>query len=140
MEELTKNNIGNITELECILAFTKMGYQVSLPYGGQARYDFIAEKNGKFLRIQVKTSTDKKDYLEFSCTNSHYVKGHHIHTKYSSDEIDYFATTCRGQCFIVPITECSAGKRLRFTTPRNNQTKGISFAKDYTLEEVSKIL
>ena len=61
MEELTKNNIGNITELECILAFTKMGYQVSLPYGGQARYDFVAEKDGKFLRIQVKTSTDKED-------------------------------------------------------------------------------
>lgn len=130
--------MGNITELSCILAFTAAGYQVSLPYGGQARYDFLVDINGKILRVQVKTATvsDNQEYIKFDCRNSAYKQGHHVHKTYSEDEIDYFATFYNGVCYLVPISECSAEKRLRFIPPKNNQTVGINFAKDYELKEV----
>jgi hypothetical protein len=39
---------GNITELMCIAGFTELGYQVSIPYGDSAKYDFVVDVNGKF--------------------------------------------------------------------------------------------
>ena len=140
MEQINTNKIGNITELQCILAFESYGWTVSLPFGGQARYDFLAEKNGKILRIQVKTSRmDKEDnaYLEFSCRSSHYIGGKHIHTKYSKNDIDYFATFQQGKVYLVPVEECS-DKKLRFKPTKNGQIKGINWAVSYELEEVLK--
>ena len=61
---------GIITELECITAFNKLGYKVSIPYGEDSRYDFIADINGKLIRVQVKTSKYKdetKNAIIFSC-------------------------------------------------------------------------
>lgn len=137
---MNKCHIGNTTELQCILAFTQLGYQVSLPYGGQARYDFLVDIKGKILKIQVKTSHGNEDnsYLEFECRNSKYKNGHHVHTKYSDGEIDYFATFYNNQCYLIPASECSTEKRLRFIPPKNGQIKNICFAKDYELKEVLK--
>lgn len=42
---------GNITEIETILAFMKLGYNVLTPYGDCERYDLVADVNGKFLKI-----------------------------------------------------------------------------------------
>ena len=48
---------GNVTEIETILAFMKLGYNVLTPYGDCERYDLVADVNGKFLKIQCKTSS-----------------------------------------------------------------------------------
>lgn len=131
---------GSLTELKCMTAFMENGYEVNVPFGNHARYDFVADINGKMIRVQVKTSVANDDYLEFSCTNSHYVKGRHVHSRYGKNEIDYFATYCKDKCYLIPVTECSTEKRLRFNKPKNNQTKGISFVEDYELSEVIKSL
>ena len=36
-----KKQKGNLTELQCLTAFTELGYTVSIPYGDCAKYDFI---------------------------------------------------------------------------------------------------
>ena len=53
---MNTKRIGNITEMEVMLAFVKQGYNVLIPYGDCERYDFVADVNGKFLRVQVKTA------------------------------------------------------------------------------------
>lgn len=53
-------SIGNIVELQCISKFIELGYEVSIPYGNGAKYDFIADVNGKFLRIQCKSCSNPK--------------------------------------------------------------------------------
>jgi hypothetical protein len=63
-----------------------------------------------------------------------------MHARYTKDEIDYFATFWDNRCYLVPIEETSTEKRLRFEPPKNGQVKGISFAKDYLVEEVLKKL
>lgn len=40
---LTPKQKGNLTELKCISAFYELGYQCSIPYGENSRYDFIAD-------------------------------------------------------------------------------------------------
>ena len=60
---------GNITELETMLAFMKLGYNVLTPYGDCERYDFVVDINGKFYKIQSKTSKsdDNDASFSFSC-------------------------------------------------------------------------
>lgn len=129
--------IGNITELEVLTYITKLGYQVSIPFGDRERYDQIWDINGKLLRVQVKTSHLIDDNaIQFSCYSSHRKEGRSIKSKYTSDEIDYFATFWNNKCYLIPVAETSNEKTLRFAPPKNGQIKGISFAIEYEVEGV----
>lgn len=140
-EQMNSKRKGNITEVECMLCFMKAGYNVLTPYGDCERYDFVADVNGKFYKIQVKTShslNEENTGFSFSCRSSHRVNGKSVNEKYLADEIDYFATMFNGQCYVIPQSECGAEKRLRLTPPKNGQIRGVSFAKDYELEVIMK--
>lgn len=136
---MTSKDIGNITEVSCMLEFMKLGYPVLTPYGDCQKYDFVVEINNKFYKIQSKTSNDNyidEGYIIFRCDNTTTKNGNVIHHQYTKDEIDFFSTFYNGKCYLVPVNECSREKRLRFTPPKNGQTKGITFAQDYELEKV----
>ena len=138
---MNSKQIGNITEVECMLAFMRAGYNVLTPYGDCERYDFVVDVNGKFYKIQVKTShalDEECSGFSFSCRSSHRIQGKVVNEKYLADEIDYFATMFNGQCYVIPQEECGAEKRLRFIPPKNGQTRGVYFAKDYELEVIIK--
>ncbi len=134
---------GNVTELEVLTYITKLGYQVSIPFGDRERYDQIWDIKGKLLKIQVKTSRyidEEENGIKFSCRSNTKVGGKIQHARYTKDEIDYFATFFKGKCYMVPVEETSTEKTLRFNLPKNGQKKGISFAEDYLVEEVLKTL
>ena len=136
---MTSKDVGNITEVSCMLEFMKLGYPVLTPYGDCQRYDFVVEINNKFYRIQSKTANDayiNEGYIVFRCDNTTTKNGKVVHHSYDENEIDYFSTFYGGKCYLVPVNECSREKRLRFTTPKNGQTKGITFASEYELEKV----
>lgn len=135
---MNTKQIGNITEVESMLHFLKLGINVLRPYGDCERYDFVIDLNGKFYRIQVKTSTlsDDGKSIMFSCKSSHRKNGNIVNEKYTSDDIDYFVTTWNGKCYMVPIGECKNIKILRFSKAKNNQRKNISFARDYEIGKV----
>ena len=136
---MTSKDVGNITEVSCMLEFMKLGYPVLTPYGDCQRYDFVVEINNKFYRIQSKTANDAyidEGYIVFRCDNTTTKNGKVVHHSYDENEIDYFLTFYDGKCYLVPVNECSREKRLRFTTPKNGQTKGITFASEYELEKV----
>ncbi len=143
MEELESKQKGIITELQCITAFNQLGYHISIPYGENSRYDFIADINSKLIRVQVKTSHYKnelKNSILFSCRSTRKNMTASRQVRYTSEEIDYFCTYFNDKCYLVPVDECSSEKTLRFEPPLNGQTKGISFAIDYELEkQIEKI-
>lgn len=128
---------GNLTELQCLAAFTENECGVSIPYGDNSKYDFIADVDGKLLKIQVKTSSyvnEEQTAIKFSCRSTHLNCKGVSNVKYSKDEIDYFATYWENKCYLIPVEECSTQKNLRLTdTTKSGQVKGISFAKDYEL-------
>ena len=136
--ELNSKQKGKLTELQCITAFIQQGCSVSIPYGDDSRYDFIADIDGQLIKVQVKTSSLKRNTenaIVFSCRSTHVNCSGVKNVRYNANEIDYFATYWDNQCYIVPIEESSVEKTLRFAPPKNGQTKGIAFAKDYTLEK-----
>ena len=125
---------GNLTELQCLAAFVEQGCTVSIPYGDNAKYDFIVEIDKRLYKIQVKTSSLKDEgVIQFSCRSTHVNCTGVKNEKYSPEDVDFFATYWNGKCYIVSINECSAQKNLRFVPPKNGQVKGISFAKDYEI-------
>ena len=127
---------GNLTELQCLAAFVEQGYNVSIPYGENSKYDFIADINGFLIKIQVKTSSLKNEgAFHFSCRTTHLNSKGVTNERYSSKDVDFFATIWEGKCYLIPIEECSTEKVLRFAPPKNGQTKGVSFAKDYILAD-----
>ena len=132
---------GNITELETMLAFMKQGYNVLTPYGDCERYDFVVDAKGKFLKMQSKTShsDDNGASFKFCCRSSSRKNGKVVHYHYTEEEIDYFVTTFNGKIYLIPVGECGADKRLRILPAKNGQTRGISWAKNYELEEVIKV-
>lgn len=133
---------GNLTELQCITACYELGYNVSIPYGENSRYDFILDLNGKLLRIQVKSSHLKKNLknpnnaISFACRSSNTNASGNTYHRYTKEQIDYFATYWNGKCYLVPVNECSVEKTLWFNTPANNQKSYISMAKDYELVKI----
>ena len=133
---------GNIVEVEVMLAFLKLGINVLNPYGDCERYDFVVEINGQFYKIQCKMSQISEDGSCFSFTakSSNRVNGKSVSKPYTSEEIDFFATTYNGECYLIDVKECGVGKRLRLEKPKNNQEKNICFAEDYEIKEVLKKL
>ena len=134
---------GIITELQCITKFNELGYHISIPYGENCRYDFIADIEGRLIRVQVKTSRFKDENQEaivFACRSSHSNSTGVHYVRYTDEEIDYFATYFNHICYLIPVDECSTEKILRFAPPKNGQIKGITFAMDYELEkQIEKI-
>lgn len=138
---MNPNEKGRNTEALVLTYILGLGYSVSIPFGDKDRYDQIWDIDGKLLRVQVKTSRLKKEKnpenvsICFNCKSSINGKTR----KYSENEIDYFATYWDGRVYLVPVTECSAEKTLRFVSSQSYQPN-ICWAKDYEVEEVIKRL
>lgn len=67
-EKKTAQIVGNMSELAVMVEYSKRGYTVSIPTS-QARYDFIAEKDGRTVKVQVKHGTTfngERELLGFS--------------------------------------------------------------------------
>ena len=136
---MTSKQKGNLTELQCLSAFVEHGCGVSIPYGDNSKYDFIADIDGRLFKIQVKTSSLKdENAIKFSCRTTHVNCKGVKNERYLSNEVDFFATYWKNQCYLIPVSECSVEKILRFAPPKSGQLKGITFAKDYELAKQLK--
>lgn len=128
---MNPNITGSITETKILLKALECNYIISIPYGGHNRYDQIWDKDGKLIRIQIKTSRWKdKNHksIIFSCYSVS--NGHkHIYTK---KDVDYFATYWNDKCYLIPISDCKIEKTLWLEPPKN-KLKKCSYAKDYEL-------
>jgi hypothetical protein len=143
IEETQKK--GTLTELYCILDLTKMGIRSLTPTDEASKYDVVADLNGKFIRIQCKTSRWAKDTvvpetafcIDTSCQTTNTKKT--VRHMYSEDDIDYFYTYFQGQGYLVSINEATGTKfRWRYEYPSSGQKQGIHIADNYKIEEVIK--
>lgn len=138
MPELDSKAKGAQTELECITYLHRLGYNISIPWGDNARYDFVLDVNDKLYKIQCKTSredTEVKGVYRFNCQSTYVNSKGNRTAGYTEKDIDFFCTFIEGKCYLVPLSETSKKEKvMRFVPPKNNQTKGITFAQDYLAE------
>ena len=135
--------LGNLTELQCITGLYELGCDISIPFGNSQKYDLIMDYNNHLYKVQVKHANEKDEgaYFTFKTRwQSHNHTGY-TQTSYTKEDIDFFATWYKGNVYLIPVDECSgADKAIRIMPPKNGQTKGINFAKDYLAQEVLKKL
>ena len=139
---------GTITELNCILDFTRLGYRCLTSIEDSSKYDVVVDfGKGKFKRIQCKTASWVTDtsipktafaiHTSYQTVNTKSINRY----KYSQDDIDYFYTWFQGQGYLVSIQEASGITfRWRYEYPSTGQTQGIHIANEYKIEEVVKTI
>ena len=88
--------------------------------------------------IYVPNPDDDGASFKFSCRSCNRKDGAIVHHTYTKNEIDYFVTHYQGKSYLIPVEECGGDKRLRLQPTKNGQVRGITWAKDYELEEVVK--
>lgn len=137
-------SIGNVVELQCLAKFIELGYECSIPYGNNAKYDFIADINGKMLRIQCKSSSHPKKKneegydetaIQFSTSSQTTNTKKTTRHSYTKEQIDYFATWYNNKVYLVPVEECSTSKTLRFAPPSGGN-QNYNKAEDYEIEKI----
>ena len=130
---------GNIGEAVILAEFVKRNIQVAIPFGDNARYDLIAEFNGKLNKIQIKYCDYLSENNSMVCpcasstnhtTNKHY-------TTYVND-IDYFVfyIVTWNKLLLVPIEKIGNRKTITFRLTENGlkTVPNANYAEDYFFE------
>lgn len=106
------------------------GWRILFPVGEDNRYDLVAERGGRFVRIQVKYVTPKNGALEVNCRSSNNWSVLH----YTSEEIDAIAVyePHDKSVYFIPVKKINhSAFKLRIHDARNNQKRGVHLAKDF---------
>lgn len=130
--------IGNVTEGVVLGALLRRGYTVLLPFGAQAGYDLVLHHEGKFSRVQCKTGRLRKgvaiNFRLYSVTRDASTKK--FRTRPYKTSVEFYGVYCpdNNKTYLVPVTVLSTWQAdLRLVAPKNNQKKGVLWAKDYEM-------
>ena len=125
-----KKRKGSIAELAVATRLMKEEWHVLIPYGENTRYDLVAERDGKFVRIQVKYVTPKNGVLHVNCRSSN----NWSILPYTAKEIDAIAIyeSRTEAVYFVPIGSMrKSAMVLRLDPTRNRQKARVRFAKEF---------
>lgn len=134
---MNTKQLGTIGELKAQYDFMKVGFDVSIPIGDYCAYDLIIVKDSKIFKVQVKSCEKIIDgKMKFDLTSRNY----YIDKKYDTQDCDYFYFYCleNEQSYLYKNTENNNSRAvyIRIEPTKNNQTKGINFAKDFNFNKV----
>ena len=130
MTGVNKKIKGDVAELAVAQKFIKEGYKILFPYGENHQYDLVAEKDGKFFRVQVKYCTPKNGVLNINCKSSNNWSVLHYTEKY----IDVLAAYNPedNQVYFIPVDQINHSlMKLRISPAKNNQELRINLAENF---------
>jgi hypothetical protein len=125
-------DVGLKSEVAVLAELVKRDYRVLVPFGTNCRYDFvIAEEDGGFVRVQVKTGRYRNGAVIFNGRSVN--GGTRKARRYDKDQIDVYMVYCPelGTMYRVPVEDASGEPKLRIEPSRNGQLKGVTWASDY---------
>lgn len=106
------------------------GYKVLMPIGEDNRYGLVAERENRFIRIQVKYVTPKNGAMEVNCRSSN----NWSVLCYSEKEIDVIAAYNgkTGDIYYIPVSEINKSTfKLRIEQSKNKQKMNVHIASDF---------
>lgn len=137
---------GNIAETVILSEFVKAGFQVSVPWGENSRYDLLVDVDGRFIRVQCKTGILRKGCVQFRTNTVYKLSTGNVVRGYTKSEIDYFAVYCRdtGDVYLVGVEDTPKGNaslRVQEPSPEYRHSNSpIKWAKDYLFGTVAERL
>ena len=127
MHKKTKGSIGELCVAASIL---QAGWSVLFPFGENQPYDLVAEKDGKFLRIQVKYTTPQNGVLTVNCRSSN----NWSITPYTVNDFEIIAAYNPSEriSYFIPVSMVNRSALiLRLEKTKNNQQLGVHVAEDF---------
>jgi PD-(D/E)XK endonuclease len=106
---------GEWAELLFMTRAAEHGLRVIKPWGDSSRYDFVVETGGRFLRVRVKSTSNRRRKL-YACA----IQGT-ARKPYTAVEIDFFAIYVipADTWYIIPIEVASRVKYAIGLSPHN---------------------
>ncbi|HZS75628.1 MAG TPA: group I intron-associated PD-(D/E)XK endonuclease [Ktedonobacteraceae bacterium] len=131
---------GEITESIVLARLVQLGYECLIPWGHDHSYDIAIDDDGKLIRIQCKTARfdEALGCLEFNTSITYARVGGkpHIRKGYKG-KADYFGVYSpeTEKVYLVPVDDVPGASeaKLRLHPTKNNQQKGVRWAKDYEI-------
>lgn len=127
----SKGDLG-VMKVQCDLC--EKGYTVLTPMTEHSPFDVVAYDGKNFHRMQVKyRKLNSSGCIEVPMRTC-WADKHGTHMKdYDKDQIDYFAIYCPDteKCYYVKSNDIRKNLTLRVNPPKNNQSVGVRYAKDY---------
>jgi len=132
--------VGEASEARILSELKSLGYTVLTPFGDNAKYDLVYDKDGEFIRVQVKTGKiHDSGVVKFRLrTAGHNNTDGTYRKSYTEDDIEQFAVYCpqNDSCYLIDFEDTpEATMSLRIEPSDNGQTKGVNMAEDYLLTE-----
>lgn len=134
---------GNVATSRVLAALVALGKDVAIPFGDNQRYDLVIDDGDRLLRVQCKMGRLYKGCVVFMVSTQ---RRKTKETPSSRDsyrgQVDLFGVYCpqSDTTYLVPIEDVTeTAACLRVEPPRNKQTKGIRWAKDYQLGVVAQL-
>ncbi|HVH52415.1 MAG TPA: group I intron-associated PD-(D/E)XK endonuclease [Gaiellaceae bacterium] len=133
---LTTNQKGAIAEAAIAAEAIGLGIGVYKPVADE-RSDFIFDLHPRLIRVQCKWAVRQGDVVVIRTRRCRRARAGLVHRSYTAEEIDVIAAYCEdtGDCYLLPpeLSVDRVAVQLRLEPPRNNQVRGIKWARDYEL-------
>ena len=127
---------GNGTEAAVLAALVDAGYGVLMPFGEGHPYDLVVSVEDAFVRVQCQTAWRIEGCLRFNTRATDHGQGRQSYHGRADVFGVYFPDNRR--VYLVPVAEMRSDGRLRLEPTRNNQRRGVRFARDYEIERWSR--
>lgn len=124
---------GDIGEAMVMADVLRRGYKVAIPVGEDWSYDLIVLRDNKLDRIQCKYTESDGSVITVMCQS----RNNWNTKKYTSEMIDWLAVYDKitDTCYYISSKLLKKNGqsmlKLRLTPTKNNQRKGILWAKDF---------
>lgn len=135
MDWLTPSQKGAAAEAAIAAEAIRLGLTVLRPLCEGSRYDLVIDLKPELLRVQCKLAKRVGAVIVVRLKTSRYTARGYLATAYTAAEVDAVAAYSPElrTCYLLPISE-TAGRRavhLRLAAARNNQIRGVKWARDY---------
>lgn len=128
---MNKKGFGAMGEAAVTKYFLERNYNVFKEFGDNSRIDLIAEKDGKLVRVQVKTTQSEKGVVKIDLQKSG-PNGYKY--QYTASDIDVFAiyVSDRDVTLFLPVSSSSQrNHNIRFEETKGPCGMKVRYAGDY---------
>lgn len=125
---------GDIGVLKAHADMAEKGYKILTPLSEHLPFDFVAYKDNRLIRVQVKYVSINNGTMDIDL-RSQWSDRHGIHINPpNKSEIDLVCVYCpdKQKCYYINMKEIKSNQFiLRVNKPINNQKKGVHLAENY---------
>jgi hypothetical protein len=112
---------GDLGEVSAIEWLVSAGYSIYLPLGHSPDVDLVAERDGRLLRVQVKTTTQLRlgRWDVTICTRGGNQSWNGLSKRFSADRCDFlFVLAGDGRRWFIPSEAVGGGSGIRLGGPK----------------------